>query len=96
MEKQDYLFEALTGLHARACRVAVEIHHLLAGGFPMGALARCRTLHEIAVTMMILADFGCMDEHPDLAERFLLHEDIKPGRTRKLTKSTVTPSVMSR
>lgn len=76
MEKQDDLFEALTGLYARACRVAVEIHHLLAGGFPMGALARCRTLHEIAVTMMILADFGEMEEHADLAERFLLHDDI--------------------
>lgn len=76
MEKQDYLFEALTGLYARACRAAVEVHHLLAGGFPMGALARCRTLHELAVTMMILSDFGQMEEHADLAERFLLHDNI--------------------
>lgn len=30
VERQDHLFEALTGLHARACRTAVEIHHLLA------------------------------------------------------------------
>lgn len=76
MEEQDYLFEALTGLHARACRAAVEIYHLLAGGFPMGALARCRTLHELAVTMMVLSDFGQMEEHADLAERFLFHDDI--------------------
>lgn len=81
---QDYLFEALTGLHARACRAAVEIHHLLAGGFPMGALARCRTLHEIAVTMMVLADFGQMEEHSDLAERFLLHDDIENWTDAKI------------
>jgi hypothetical protein len=28
------VFEALIGLHARACRVAREVHHLLSGGFP--------------------------------------------------------------
>lgn len=39
----DHRFEALTGIHARACRTAFEVHHLLAGGFPLGALARCRT-----------------------------------------------------
>lgn len=76
-ERRDYLFEALTGLHARACRIALEIHHLLAGGFPMGALARCRTLHEIAVVMTVLADFGRMGKHADLAERFLLHDEIQ-------------------
>lgn len=75
-ERQDYQFEALTGLYARACRTALEIHHALAGGFPMAALARCRTLHEIAVIMMVLAQFGETEEHHDLAERFLLHDAI--------------------
>lgn len=74
--QQDHQFEALTGLYARACRTALEIHHLLAGGFPMAALARCRTLHEIAVIMMVLADYGEADEHRDLAERFLLHDAV--------------------
>ena len=76
VERQDHLFEALVGLHARACRTAAEVHHLLCGGFPMGALARCRTLHELAVTAIILADYGSRDEHNDLAERYLLHEVV--------------------
>ncbi len=71
------LHEALTGLHARAARTALEVHHLLSGGFGMGALARCRTLHELAVTSMILAKYGIRDEHADLAERFLLHGDVQ-------------------
>jgi Family of unknown function (DUF5677) len=76
IERQDHLFEALVGLHARACRTAAEVHHLLCGGFPMGALARCRTLHELAVTAIVLADYGSRDGHGDLAERYLLHEVV--------------------
>lgn len=57
-EMGDDVFEVLTGLHARAVRTAAEVHAMLSGGFPLGALARCRTLHELAVTSIIIADFG--------------------------------------
>ncbi len=76
-ERQDYQFEALTGLYARACRTAMEIHHALAGGFPMSALARCRTLHEIAVIMMVLSEFGETEGHANLAERFMRHDAVQ-------------------
>jgi Family of unknown function (DUF5677) len=66
----------MTGLHARACRIAFEVHRLLATGFPMGALSRCRTVHELAVTSIILAEFGRQSAHADLAERFLLHSMV--------------------
>jgi hypothetical protein len=69
-------FEALSGLNARACRTALEAHHLLSGGFPMGALARCRTLHEIAVTALVLAEYSERSEHRDLAERYLSHHAV--------------------
>ncbi|MCA1708037.1 MAG: DUF5677 domain-containing protein [Actinobacteria bacterium] len=82
-ERQDYQFEALTGLYARASRTAMEIHHALAGGFPMAALARCRTLHEIAVIMMVLSEFGETEEHADLAERFLLHDAVQSWKDAK-------------
>jgi hypothetical protein len=75
-EHEDLVFEAMTGLHARACRIALEVHRLLAGGFPMGALSRCRTLHELAVTMIVLAEHGRKSGHLDLAERFLLHSVV--------------------
>jgi Family of unknown function (DUF5677) len=71
-----YLFEAMTGLHARACRTALEAHHLLSGGFPKGALGRGRTLHELAVVSSVIAEYGTQGEHADLAERFLLHDVI--------------------
>jgi len=72
----DILFETLAGLHARACRTAFEVHYLLSGGFPMGALARCRTLHELTVTMSLLQKFGRKPQHLDLAERFRLHDVV--------------------
>ncbi|MGM1062168.1 DUF5677 domain-containing protein [Saccharothrix sp. Mg75] len=82
-ERQDYHFEVLTGLYARACRTALEIHHALAGGYPMAALARCRTLHEIAVIMLVLTEFGETTEHADLAERFYLHERVLTAKDAK-------------
>jgi Family of unknown function (DUF5677) len=72
-EEFDAVFEALIGLYARACRVAREVHHLLSGGFPFGALARSRTLHELAVITIVIADYGREEEHADLADRFLQH-----------------------
>ena len=76
-DREDYHFEALTGIHALACRTAFEVHHLLSGGFPMGAVARGRTLHELAVTAIIIGDHGKPDgENPDLGERYLRHRGV--------------------
>jgi hypothetical protein len=72
----DVRFDVLTRLHARACRTTRETLHLLSGGYPMGALARCRTLHELAVTAMVLAEHGTADGSSDLAERFVLSERV--------------------
>jgi Family of unknown function (DUF5677) len=76
VEHQDFVFEALTGLHARACRTAFEVHRLLSSGFPKGALSRCRTLHELAVTSIVIAEHGREAVYSDIAERFLLHEVV--------------------
>jgi len=83
-EEFDAVFEALIGLYARACRVAREVHHLLSGGFPFGALARSRTLHELAVITIVIADYGREDEHADLADRFIQHAWIARYRDAKL------------
>ena len=66
---RDFRFEALVRLHARACTVASEIFALLRTGHALGASARARTLHEIAVTGYVLAAGTVAD-----AERYLLHE----------------------
>lgn len=64
--------EALVSVHARACLVASEMHALLRTGHALGADARWRTLHELAVVAEIL-EKG--DE--DLAERFLIHGQVE-------------------
>lgn len=69
---QDYVFDALTRLHARACHVASEIHTLLSSGYADGAHARWRALHEIAVVGLFIKDRGQL-----IAERYLLHEGIE-------------------
>lgn len=74
--RSNFLFDALSGLHARACRASFEVHQLLLSGFTMAALARCRTMHELAVTSMVLADYGSTDEFADVAERYILHEAV--------------------
>lgn len=62
LKHDDYVHDQLLGvlmrLHANACRIQGEIITLLAAGYPDGAYARWRTLHEIAVTAIILHDAG--------------------------------------
>ena len=68
-EDDRYLLSALTGLHARVCQVAYEVLALLTNGYPDGADARWRTLHEINVTAKFIAEHG-----NDTAERYLCHD----------------------
>jgi len=51
---QDLLFDTLTKLHAKSCLLAREIYCLLVNGFPDGAHARWRALHELVATSIFL------------------------------------------
>lgn len=73
----DSVSVALALLHARACQTALEVHALLVAGFPGGAYARYRTLHELAVTTAVIAEYGRTPEHHDLADRYLDHTHIE-------------------
>ncbi|WP_257957231.1 DUF5677 domain-containing protein [Nocardioides sp. B-3] len=48
----------------------------MSAGFPLGAHALSRTVHEIAVRAGVLAKFGKEEPHLDLAERFVLHDKV--------------------
>ena len=52
-KQRDFVFEVLTRLHARACQVASEVLTLIKSGYPDGAHARWRSLHEIAVVSIL-------------------------------------------
>ena len=57
-EDSNAVMAALANLFPRALLVTQEVICLLKGGFPDGALARWRSLHEISVTAMYIAKYG--------------------------------------
>lgn len=74
----DPRLTALARLHARASRTAHEVLVLLAHGLADGALARCRTLHEVGVVSTVL---GRHDQA--VAERYLLHATVRDLKALK-------------
>lgn len=74
--EQDFVFEALRRLHARACLVASEILWLMEGGYASGAMARWRTLHEIEIVGRFLKEHGAA-----VAEKYLLHHIVDNYKT---------------
>jgi hypothetical protein len=71
----NHLIDVLLRLHARACQITAEVICLLEGGFADGAMARWRTLHEVAVVASFIATHG-----EDLAERYVLHQAVESKR----------------
>jgi len=70
--RQDQKFGALIRLHGKAAMTAREVFVLLRSGFSSGALARWRTLHEVWVVFLVLAEG---DE--ELSRRYLAHEVVE-------------------
>jgi hypothetical protein len=72
------LLEVLTRLHARACQVTDEIACLLSSGFADGAMARWRTLHEIAIVALFIKEHG-----EELARRYIAHQVVESFHAAK-------------
>ena len=72
-----FTVEVQTRLHAKACYVSREITTLLSAGLAEGAIARWRTLHEIAVISFFV------DDNEDLAERYFFHEEVESLRAAR-------------
>lgn len=75
---KDYLFDALTRIHARGCQIFYEIMTMLEAGLADGAMARWRSLHELAVIALFLNEHGC-----GLAERYLAHAVVENYKETK-------------
>jgi hypothetical protein len=71
--QKDAMFGAMSSISARALRCALEVHVLLSRGFPGGAAARARSVHELAVVARVLSTYG---PGTDLARRYLDHSSI--------------------
>lgn len=74
-------FDLLIRLHARACQITEEVACLLSGGFADGAMARWRTMHEIAATVSLLEKHG-----ESLAERYRMHEVVEARKAARQYK----------
>jgi hypothetical protein len=72
LDNQPVLIDILTRLHARACQITHEILCLMSAGLADGAMARWRTLHEIAVISFLLKEHG-----EELAIRYRLYEIVE-------------------
>lgn len=66
------VWSTLLDLHSRACLIANEIGALHRAGFPAGATARRRSLHELAVVALVLQ--GADEE---ITERYCDYEAIE-------------------
>jgi hypothetical protein len=73
--KPKQLRRLLIRLLVRACQVTDEIVCLLENGFADGAMARWRTLHEIAVVATVISQHG-----ESIAERYLAHQFVESKR----------------
>jgi hypothetical protein len=71
--------EALLALHMRGCQIAAEIICLMENGYADGAMARWRTLHELAVVALLIQEYG-----DELAERYLCHRAIDEYKEMQL------------
>jgi hypothetical protein len=72
------LIDVLTRLHARACQITCEVECLLSGGFSDGAMARWRSLHEVAVVALFISKHGAQ-----CAERYIHHEIVESRKGAK-------------
>lgn len=66
-------------LHARACQIAQEANVLMRYGFADGAMARWRTLHEVAVVMEFLREHG-----EEVAKRYVDHQVVESWKAAQL------------
>jgi hypothetical protein len=73
--KKKQLQSILIRLLTRGCQVTDEIICLLENGFADGAMARWRTLHEIAVVAAVIRHYGS-----DIAERYVDHQAVESKR----------------
>jgi len=71
VQENDFVFEVLCRLHARACLIGGEILTLMKGGYASGALSRWRSLHEISIICFFIREYG-----NEVAERYILYQGI--------------------
>lgn len=78
VKDKDLVFEVLMRIHVKACQTVSAIGVLLKSGYARDALARQRTLHELAVTASFIKEYG-----QETAERYWEHNVIESYKIAK-------------
>lgn len=78
--------EVMYRLHARSCQVAEEIITLLESGLADGAMARWRTLHELSVTAILIAEHG-----EGIAKRYIEHQLVESKKAMEDYEKVMVP-----
>ena len=76
--ENSFKIETLIRIHARALQISNEILVLLKAGYPDGANARWRSLHELAVISFFLKD-----NDDEVSRRYLEHEIVRKFKDAK-------------
>jgi len=74
--------DVMMRLHIRACQVLMELICLLENGFADGAMARWRTLHEIATVATLIHKHG-----GDMAERYVMYQIVESKKALNAYKA---------
>lgn len=89
VRKPEQVRGTLVRMLVRACQVTDEIICLLENGFADGAMARWRTLHEIAVVAAVISRHG-----ESIVERYIAHQAVESKKrsidTWRVTNSSAT------
>lgn len=86
-EKYKLIMDVLFKLHSRSVQISKEIFTLLMNGFPDGALARWRSLHETNVIFSVLTkNFTDIDKTYDIVKRFMDYTEIERMKEIKIYK----------
>lgn len=76
--KASQFEDVMLRLHVRACQVTHEIIVLLENGLADGAMARWRTLHEIAIVAAVIVKYG-----DEIAERYVHYQFVESFKAIK-------------
>jgi hypothetical protein len=75
VQTENFVFEAMTSVHAKSLLVTAEMLCLMKGGFADAALTRWRTLHELNVVATLI-----FREGQELALRYLAHAHVQEAK----------------
>ncbi len=85
------LLHTLMTNHARGVRITAEVTSLLLSGYPDGALARWRTLHEIAVNSLVIQKHGKEAAEAFLAQAVIDHAQAGLAFNSSAVENDVEP-----